>query len=228
MELLRSPRRPHPVDLDDDEAELGERLRIAARRRERAAADAAGLRPGIDVVDDRILLRRIERGRLVHQAVEIGHAVARLHGDRRRRLPAGGQQPRDVGLLERQDQLAIGVAQHRDRRHVGLRVAVDEEASGRRQRDVVVGVLRRQQLEVLAVEADAIEMPEVRIAALLLPDRDEVEHPVLLVDAQHLRDVALAARDLRASRCRSAGRTDTAGPSCRARRTRSLRSIPAG
>ena len=60
VELLRSPRRAHPVDFDDDEAEFGERLRIAARRRERAAADAAGLRAGIDVIDDRVLLRRIE------------------------------------------------------------------------------------------------------------------------------------------------------------------------
>ena len=32
VELLRSPGRPHPVDLHDDEPELGERLRIAARR----------------------------------------------------------------------------------------------------------------------------------------------------------------------------------------------------
>ena len=101
VERLRSPRRAHAVDLDDDEAELGERLRVAARRREAAAADAAGLRPGIDVVDDRILLRRIEVRRHVHQAVEIGLAVARLDRDRRRRLPPVASELRDVGLLER-------------------------------------------------------------------------------------------------------------------------------
>ena len=61
VELLRSPRRPHPVDFDDDEAELGEGLGIAARGEKRAAADAAGLRSRIDVVDDRVFLRRIER-----------------------------------------------------------------------------------------------------------------------------------------------------------------------
>ena len=195
VELLRPPRRPHPVDLDDDEAELGERLRIAARRVEGAAADAAGLRTGIDVVDDRILLRRIERGRLVHQAVEIGDAVARLDGNRQRRLPAGGHQPGDVGLFEREDQLAVRIAQLRHRRHVGLRIDVDEETAGRRERHVVIGVLRRQQLQVPAVHADAIQMAEVRVAPLLAADRDEIELPVLLVDAQQLGDVAVAAGD---------------------------------
>src|SRR3954452_9875040 len=60
VELLRPPRRTHPVDLDDDETELGERLRVAARRREDATADAAGLRTGVDVIDDRIGPRLVE------------------------------------------------------------------------------------------------------------------------------------------------------------------------
>ena len=88
VECLRAPRCAHPVDLDDHEAEFGERLRVAARRRERARADAAGLRTRINVIDDRILLRRIEGRRLVEQAVEIGDAVARLDRDRLRRFPA--------------------------------------------------------------------------------------------------------------------------------------------
>ena len=88
VERTRSPRRPHPVDLHDDETELGDRLRVAACGRESPAADAAGLRSRIDVVDDRIPPRRIEVRRPEHQAVEIGLAVARFHRDRHRRLPA--------------------------------------------------------------------------------------------------------------------------------------------
>src|SRR5947209_2305329 len=60
VKLLRSPGRPGAVDFDDHETELRERLRVAARRRERAAADAACLRPRTDMVDDRILLRLVE------------------------------------------------------------------------------------------------------------------------------------------------------------------------
>ena len=59
----------------------------------------------------------------------------------------------------------------------------------------MVGVFRRQQIDALAVERRPIEVPEIRIAPLLAADADEIQHPVLLVDAQQLRDVALAAGD---------------------------------
>src|SRR4029077_4684440 len=42
---------------------------------------------------------------------------------------------------------------------------------------------------------DAIQVPEIGIAAFFLPDGGEVQQPVLLVDVEHLCDVALAARD---------------------------------
>src|SRR5688572_21444606 len=87
MESFRSPWRAHAVDHDDDKTELGHRLRVAARRGELAAADATGLRSGIDAIDDRILLRRIEVRRAEQQAVEVAHAAAVFHGDRDRRFP---------------------------------------------------------------------------------------------------------------------------------------------
>ena len=129
VKLLRPPRCPHAVYFDDDEPELRECLRVAARRRESASSDAAALRSGIDVVDDRILPRRIQSRRFVHQAVQLRQAVARFHGNRRRRLPAGCEQSRDVGFLECQNDGAIHVAQHSHRRHVGLGIGVDEEPS---------------------------------------------------------------------------------------------------
>ena len=79
MEFLRARRIAHAIDLNHDEPQFRQRLRIAARRRKTAAAHAAGLRARINVVDDRILLRRIEVGGDEHQAVHIRLAVARLH-----------------------------------------------------------------------------------------------------------------------------------------------------
>ena len=69
VELLGAPRSAHAIDLYHDEAQLGERLAIAARGREVAAADAAGLRTGVDMIDDRILLCRVEISGLEEQAV---------------------------------------------------------------------------------------------------------------------------------------------------------------
>ena len=43
-----------------------------------------------------------------------------------RRLPACGQQAGDVGLLEVGNFVALGIAQHGDRRCIGRRVVVDE------------------------------------------------------------------------------------------------------
>ena len=129
VKFLRAPRRPHPVDLDDDEPELRQRLRIAARRRELAAADAAGLRTRINMVDDRISLRRVQIHRFVHQPVQIGDPVARLHCERHRRLPAGGKQPGDVGFFKGQHRPAVRILENRRRRHIGRRKDVDDIAA---------------------------------------------------------------------------------------------------
>ena len=57
VEALGAAGRAHAVDADDDEAELGERLIVAMGGREFAAAAGAGLRAGIDAVDDGVFLR---------------------------------------------------------------------------------------------------------------------------------------------------------------------------
>ncbi len=147
------------------------------------------------MIDDRILFRGIEVSRLVDQAVEIGHAVASLHRDRRRRFPACREQPRDIGPLERKNQPAVGVVQLRDGRHVRSRVAVHEVAARRRHRDVMVRIARRQQLEVLSTHVNAIQMTEVRIAPFLASDGDVIEHARLLIDPEKLGHVSVAGRD---------------------------------
>src|SRR4029453_3039580 len=58
------------------------------------------------------------------------------------------------------------------------------------------GVLRSEECEVLSIEADSIEMNEVRITPLFLPDAAEVQEPVLLIDPDQLRNVPLTRRNL--------------------------------
>ncbi len=58
VERLRAVRRPHAVDLHDDEPEIGQRG-VAVERAERLRHERA-LRPGVDALDHRILLVRVE------------------------------------------------------------------------------------------------------------------------------------------------------------------------
>src|SRR5215475_15137800 len=59
VEFFRAPRRPHTIDFHDDEPELRKRLRIAARGKKVSRPDASRLGPRIDVIDDRVLRRRV-------------------------------------------------------------------------------------------------------------------------------------------------------------------------
>ena len=196
LERLRPARRAHPVDRDDDEAELRQGLTIAARRREGAAAGAAGLRTRIDVVDDRILPRRIEVRGTEQQAVDVGLAVVSRHLDRHRRLPAGCHELRDVGLLERKlDCAALRIAQHHDGRHVGFRVAVDQVPAGRRQLHRVCPIVPCERHDGAAVETGSVVVKEVRILTRLAPVRAEPDGSRRLVDARDLHDRAVAGRD---------------------------------
>ena len=88
------------------------------------------------------------------------------------------------------------VAQHGDGRNVGLGVAIDEVLAGGGERHFVVAVLRREQREIRAVEPDAVEVNEIRVAPLLAAHAEEVELAILLVHAQQLGDVPLALGDL--------------------------------
>ena len=148
------------------------------------------------MVDDGVLLRGVQVGRLEHQAIDIGHAIARLHSDGLWRLPAGVQQLGDIGLLKRRHEFAGGVAQGGDRWHVRHRASIHKVLEAGRPFDGVVAIVRRQQLLVLAVEADAIEMNEVRVAAFLLAHAQEIDHAVFLIQPADLRDVAFARGDL--------------------------------
>src|SRR5688572_26033 len=76
---LRATGQSHPVELNDDEAELGQRACVSTQGVEAATADAAALRTGIVVDDDRIPLCRIEGARPVQQTVQVRPSVTRFY-----------------------------------------------------------------------------------------------------------------------------------------------------
>jgi hypothetical protein len=155
VEGLGTPRRTHAVDGHHDEAQLGQRLVVAVTGEEAAPTYRAGLRTRVDVVDHRVLFRRIEVGRLEHHAVQIGLAITRLDDDRHRRHPAGSFQSRDIRLRDVGDGMAVlRAAQYRHRRLGRRGPGVHEQLVIRRQVDRVVGRFRCQQDWLPAVEAD--------------------------------------------------------------------------
>ena len=160
VERLRTVGRPHAVDFDDDEAEFGQSLRLATGGAESPVADGAALRAWIDMVDNRIFLRRIEGRWLVHHAVDVGLPVAALHVDRGHRIPAGRHELGGIGRpLQRHHQRAGGSVAHGTRgRHIRHRPAVHQVATGRRGLHVVGAVIRRERDQVAAVEVYAIGM----------------------------------------------------------------------
>ena len=174
MKGLRAFRRADAVDADDDEAKFGKGLIIAMGRREAATAAArANLRAGIDKVNDRIFFARVERGGLEQVAVEIGLAVARLHGEGRERLPAGGKQRGQILPGQRQNETAgLCVAQGRDLRGGWRGGNVDEQRAIIRDRHGVGGVVGSKPANVFAGEVRGVEVLKVGVLAGNLPDRE--------------------------------------------------------
>src|SRR5215472_15359778 len=60
----------------------------------------------------------------------------------------------------------------------------------------MIGVLRREQGQVFAVETDAVQVGEVRVFGFFAPAPEEVDLPVFLVDVLDLAHHPIAARDL--------------------------------
>jgi hypothetical protein len=156
VKRLRAVARPHAVDLDDDEADLGEGLHLVVGG-ERLWNERA-VRAGIDVFDHRIFDARIEVRRTVNHAPDVGLAVAAFRREDFRRLPAGVRKLGDVAPLELGDERTVGSAVefgHRREIHAGVGVDVVRQVRGKRHD--VVGVGLRERRETRAVEVDPIE-----------------------------------------------------------------------
>ena len=127
--FLERLRGAHAVDLHDDEAQLGEGLLPEL------GAEALGherrLRPGVDLLDDRVFLCRIEIRRPDDDAVNVGLPVAALGHEPLRGAPAGLEQRAPIGPFQVADQPAIArAAQLGDRRLIHSRPGVDQEGAG--------------------------------------------------------------------------------------------------
>ena len=148
------------------------------------------------MIHDRILLVRVERRGRVHQPVQIRLAVARLDRDRRWRLPARRKQHGDVRPLERDEHLAVSIADHGHRRNVRLPIGVKQIRTRRRQCHRVIAIFRREHRELLSVHPDPAEVAEVRIATRRLAHALKPQRPRLFIHPDELRHVARTTRDL--------------------------------
>src|SRR5690242_10477564 len=90
VERFRAERRAEVVELDHDETELREGEWLTAVL-VLPLPHAADLRPRIDVIDDRILFRRIELGRKIDDAIQVGDTITRLHAENLRWLEPRGR-----------------------------------------------------------------------------------------------------------------------------------------
>ena len=110
VKFLRAVRRAHAVDLHDDEAQLGQSPRVPVKQRfvGKRLGHERILRPGVNVFDRPGIFSSDRNfvGRQNH-AVNVGHAVAAFGDKPFRRLPAGGDQRRVVGLFQVANQLAV-------------------------------------------------------------------------------------------------------------------------
>ena len=106
VKRLGSIRRPHAVDLDHDETQVGERGEPVGGAE--GLGDERALRPRIDLLDDRVLVRWIKVFGPADNAPDVRLAIAPLGDEDLGRLPAAGLERGRVGLVDLAYQVAVG------------------------------------------------------------------------------------------------------------------------
>ena len=139
---------PMPSICTTMKPKLGQRL-IPLPAAERLGHERA-LRPGVDRLDDRILLARVEIARPADDAPDVGLAVAALGDEHLERLPARSRSaPTMSAFFQLADELAVvGAAQLVHRRHIDAAVGVDQVLSIGRELNRVVAVAFGQRDQV--------------------------------------------------------------------------------
>ncbi len=189
-------RRAAIVDADDDVAGFGQRAMEQQLRAAPRIVDRLPRRLAVDVRDERILLRRVERRRLQHVAIEL-HALADVDAEelRRRieqRLHLGDHRGR---IGQRAHRLVARQLDHlRQRRLLELRVGVERQLAVRRHvvamRARLIG--RRDALG----RAAAVELRSIQIALAGIVRRGaEIHVAGLLVEAGDVRHIGVELRD---------------------------------
>ena len=181
MVPLGALRTAAPVsDLDHDESRLGKR-HIRATRRERFR-DRLGLRAGINILDHRIALTRVEVKRLVQNAIQIGDAVVRFDLKRLRILVAALQEGAHIGRLQISEQCAASIAKRGMRRGVDRAAVIDKVAGIIVHRGIVIRRPGIHHLQVVTIQPDTIQVREVRVLAGFPPAGAEIEDAVFCID----------------------------------------------
>ena len=195
MKGLGAVRRPHPVDLDDDEAELC--LCLHAGERAERSRDKGPLRAGVDVLDHRVLLVRIEVRRTDDDPPDVGFPIAALRHEHLGWLPPGGQERRSVRLLEVHDHLPITRApQLHDGRDVHARPTVQVIPVIWGEYHHVHPVRVRERRQPRAVDVDAVVVDEVGILARIHAARVEPNLPLRGVHPVHAAHHPIPPGDL--------------------------------
>ncbi len=154
VEGLAAVRRAHAVDLHHDESQLGPALGAVTGRKTLRHEGTVGT--GVDLLNDRILLVRVEGRGAVNHPVDVGLAVATLGHETLRPLPDGGLEFAGVGVFQGTNQRPIAdPTQLVHRRHVHAGIRVDDELTVRRVFDRVRAVAGGQFHQARSVEVDA-------------------------------------------------------------------------
>ena len=139
------------------------------------------LRPGVDLLDDRVLLARVEVLGPADDAPDVRLAVAPLGDEHLGRLPAARLQGRRVRLFELAYQLAVGRSpQLVDRGLVHPAVGIDQIAAIGRILHLMAAVSLGQRDQAAAVEIDAVVVDEIRVLVGVLAAGVEPDLPLRL------------------------------------------------
>ena len=157
--------------------------------------EGSALRPGIDEIDDRVLQRGVKVGGTEEQPVDIGFAVVSFYVKGFGCDPSRGFQACDIAVCQLFDHLTGAIAQQHDLGLLRRGVDIDDEFSVAGYGCHVIGVLRRKQLQVLAVQVRTIDAPVVGIFRWLTTHAGQDHLARLLVYVEYLIDVPVALRN---------------------------------
>src|SRR5579871_3407688 len=185
--------RSHAIDLHHDEAEGCKGLNASRE----ALGHKGTLRPGVDVLNDGILLTGIEIDRPVDNAPYLRFSVAALGVEGFCRLPSCRAQRTVIGGVDRHDQARVGGAtQFGDGRKVETRIGIDEILAVRRELQRVICLCWSQRREPRTVEANLVAMDVVGILVWVYAAGLEVYLLCCVIDVIYSAYYPIAMGDL--------------------------------
>src|SRR5579883_2870641 len=148
-------------------------------------------------INNRIFFARIEMGRFVDHAPDVGLSVAAFRCEYFGRIPARFTQLVVVPLLDSHHWLVVrGSSQFHDRREINARPGIDIKLAFRREDDAVVCFYVGERCQAGAIKVNAIGMHVIRIFTRFHTARLEPDEPLLNIDVIDIAHDPVALRDL--------------------------------